>query len=228
MIELLNRLDSELFIALHTMFRSNYIDNVMWFLSARWTWIPMYAALFYWLVIKLGLRRALVWTVAITLTIVCADQLCATIIRPAVGRMRPSNPDSPITGMVSVVRDYRGGAYGFPSCHAANTFALCVIASLILRNRIVVIWLAVWALLNCLSRIYLGVHYPGDLIVGAIVGALSGSLWYPAGNYMTSGIAIRPMPLSVPLSKWLDRYNPIVVTGVATVFAVFILSLICL
>lgn len=178
MIDYLAQIDRDIFLVLHTLHRSSFADDVMWLLSAKWTWVPLYISLLYWLSKRFGLKRTLIWLAGISLAISCADQLCASVIRPAVERLRPANPDNPLSEFVTIVSSYRGGAYGFPSCHAANTFALTILFSCVARQRSIVISLCVWTLLNCYSRIYLGVHYPGDIIVGGIIGALSGFVWY--------------------------------------------------
>lgn len=90
--------------------------------------------------------------------------------------MRPSNPDNPLSAAVTVVNGYRGGRYGFPSCHAANTWALTALLIPVLRNRLSTASLILWAVLNCWSRMYLGVHYPGDILAGTAVGIAAGLL----------------------------------------------------
>ena len=88
----------------------------------------------------------------------------------AVERLRPSNPANPISDLVHIVNNYRGGRYGFPSCHASNSFGLAFFLVFLFRKRWLSLFILLWATLNCYTRIYLGVHYPGDLIVGAIIG----------------------------------------------------------
>ena len=107
-----------------------------------------------------GAKRA----VAIALTITFADQMGATVIRPLVCRPRPANLENPISEFVQIVNGYRGGRYGFPSCHAANTFGLAFFLFYLFRNRSLNWFIMLWALLTCYSRSYLGVHYPGDLL----------------------------------------------------------------
>ena len=113
---------------------------------------------------------------AIALTITFADQVCAGLIRPVVERLRPANPENPISDLVHVVNNYRGGRYGFPSCHASNSFGLAFFLVFLFRKQWLSLFILLWATLNCYTRIYLGVHYPGDLIVGAVIGCCGAAL----------------------------------------------------
>lgn len=175
MIETLNGLDADLllwFNGCHTAFA----DSFFWMISAKLTWVPFYLVLAYALFRRYGSKNAFIWLVAAGLTILIADQLCASVLRPVFERMRPSNPDNPLSAAVTVVNGYRGGHYGFPSCHAANTWALTALLIPVLRNRRATVSLILWAVLNCWSRMYLGVHYPGDILAGTVVGVASGLL----------------------------------------------------
>jgi undecaprenyl-diphosphatase len=80
--------------------------------------------------------------------------------------------------LVDTVDGYRGGNYGFFSAHAANTFSIAIFMSLLMRQRLLTIFLVCWSLLNCYTRLYLGVHYPGDITVGLIWGGLVGFCVY--------------------------------------------------
>lgn len=149
---------------------SQFFDEVMWLVSGKLTWVPLYLLLTYFIFRKFGLRNGLVIMLFIAITIAAVDQTCSSLIRPLAGRMRPSNPDNPLSQYVHIVNGYNGGRYGFPSCHAANASALVVYISLLFRRRWVTVGMTTWMLLMIYSRMYLGVHYPGDLICGAAVG----------------------------------------------------------
>lgn len=157
-------------------------DTLMLTLTNRWVWVPFYCLLAVALFFRKSWRRALLCLCLIALAVTIADQACATLIRPVVGRLRPSNPDNPLSSLICLVDGYRGGRYGFPSCHAANSMALVVMLALYFRNRYWTIGLCAWALLQCYTRLYLGVHYPSDILCGMAVGATAALICYAIGR----------------------------------------------
>ncbi len=177
MLDFLIDIDSQIFLFFNGL-HLPYFDHFMMAFTGKLIWVPMYASILYILFRRFGWKVALCYTFAIPLVIFCTDQLCATIIRPWVERLRPTNLDNPINSLVHIVDGYRGGKYGFPSCHAANSFALAIFLSFLFAKRRFTIFILIWALLNSYTRLYLGVHYPGDLIIGAIVGSSIGYLGY--------------------------------------------------
>lgn len=163
---------------------SPFFDSVMWCISGRWIWVPFYAVLAYLLFRRMSWKRASICLVTIGLIILAADQTCATLIRPEIGRLRPANLNNPLSSFVHVVNGYRGGRYGFPSCHAANIFALAVFMSLVIRHKWFTVMMFSWAFVVSYSRMYLGVHYFGDLFCGATIGSLFAVLFYYIQNYL--------------------------------------------
>lgn len=163
---------------------SPFFDSVMWCISGRWIWVPFYAVLAYLLFRRMSWKRASICLVTIGLIILSADQTCATLIRPEIGRLRPANLNNPLSSFVHVVNGYRGGRYGFPSCHAANTFALAVFMSLVIRHKWFTVMMFSCAFVVSYSRMYLGVHYFGDLFCGATIGSLFAVLFYYLQNYL--------------------------------------------
>lgn len=163
---------------------SPFFNSVMWCISGRWIWVPFYAVLAYLLFRRMSWKRASICLVTIGLIILAADQTCATLIRPEIGRLRPANLNNPLSSFVHVVNGYRGGRYGFPSCHAANTFALAVFMSLVIRHKWFTVMMFSWAFIVSYSRMYLGVHYFGDLFCGATIGSLFAVLFYYLQNYL--------------------------------------------
>ena len=169
--------DTGLFLFFNGM-HNTFFDYFMSAYSGKWVWIPMYVAIWYVMLRNFHWRVTLCCMLALALVITFADQACASWIRPYVERLRPSNPDNPLTEMVHIVNNYRGGRYGFPSCHAANTFGLAFFIFYLFRKRWLTVFMMAWALLTCYSRVYLGVHYPGDLLAGALVGWMGAYLVY--------------------------------------------------
>jgi undecaprenyl-diphosphatase len=149
-----------------------WLDPVMMVLSHRLTWVPLYLCLLVFIIRRHG-RESWVPVVGIIITILLADQVCSSLLKPIVGRFRPSHEPS-LDGLVHIVDGYRGGQYGFASSHAGTTFGLAMF--FILQYRRVWKWtwvLLPWAAIVAYTRIYLGVHYPGDVIVGALIGMLA-------------------------------------------------------
>ena len=119
------------------------------------------------------LRQALLFILAVGLLILVTDRVSSGLVKPFVHRLRPTHEPA-LEGLVDLCRGYRGGLYGFFSSHAANTFGLCTFVSLVLRHWRSTFALAAWAMLSSYSRIYLGVHYPGDILCGMLFGIVAG------------------------------------------------------
>ncbi len=177
MIDFLINLDTDIFLFFNGI-HCDFADQFMKLSSDRFVWIPMYAALLIALVRSYGWRKTIIIILATAIAVTAADQLCATVIRPEVQRLRPANLQNPLSALVHIVDGYRGGNFGFPSCHAANTFALVGLMAPLIGQRRFAVAIGVWALLNCYSRIHLGVHYPGDLLVGGIIGGSIGLICF--------------------------------------------------
>lgn len=175
MLDFLIDLDTQILLFFNGL-HSTFFDYFMMAFTGKFIWVPMYATIVYILFRRYSWKVALCYTIAITTAIACADQIGATIIRPAVERLRPTNINNPINTLIHIVDGYRGGRYGFPSCHAANSFALATFLSLLFAKRRFTTFIFTWAILTAYSRLYLGVHYPGDLLVGGVIGVFSG--WF--------------------------------------------------
>ena len=176
-LQWLIEIDEKLLLAINGC-HNDYFDHFMYLFSDRWIWVPMYVVILYVVIRNFSFRKTVVCLIAIALTITIADQVGASLIRPIVERMRPSNPDNPISDLVHIVNNHRSGRYGFPSCHAANTFGLAFFVCFLFRRRWLTVFLMFWAVVTCYSRVYLGLHYPGDLFFGMILGLISATMVY--------------------------------------------------
>ncbi|NJB85466.1 undecaprenyl-diphosphatase [Lewinella marina] len=146
-----------------------FLDAVLPVYRDKLTWIPLYALLLWLMYRKWGMRRTLYLLLCIGLVITVADQLAATVIKPWVGRLRPC-ADPELSGSVRALVSC-GGKYSFPSNHATNHFALATMLSLTLVDR----WywrllLVLWAASIALAQVYVGKHFPGDILAGALLG----------------------------------------------------------
>lgn len=170
-------LDRQLLLALNGS-DSLFLDGLVKTLTTAVTWIPLYLSLLF-LVLKNNdnLQKVLLIVVCAGLCVFFAGSLNDMIVKPLVERWRPSH-DEQIGMAVDVVNGYRGGKYGFFSSHAANTFSLAVFFALLVRSRLLSVALVVWSLVNCWTRLYLGVHFPGDILCGLLWGGLVGTgMW---------------------------------------------------
>ncbi len=148
----------------------------MYTFSRMEVWLPFYAALL-WLLIRLWHKEAVWVVVALVLCIVLADQLSSGLIKHWVQRPRPTHTEG-LQDLVHTVNGYRGGRFGFVSSHAANTFGLALFCTLLFRDKCYACSLFLWAAITSYSRIYLGVHFPGDILGGMVVGIGVAALCY--------------------------------------------------
>lgn len=157
---------------------SLFVDNLVVILTSGLTWIPLYLSLLY-VVIKNNetMKQIMLVIGCVILSIVLSDGGADFIAKPMFERLRPSN-DPLIKYTVNVVEGIRGNSYSFFSAHASNTFCIAMFFSLLVRNKVFVVTMVSWSLINCWTRMYLGLHYPSDILVGLIWGGVSGSLAY--------------------------------------------------
>ncbi len=175
-MEALQQFDAGIFTTINS-WHAFYFDNFMALVTVIITWLPMILMLLYMLYMKKGWRKMLAVLLAVAVVILIADQVSASIIKPLVGRLRPSrNPDLQAT--VHLVNQYNGGMFGFVSSHAANCFGIATLLAFLFKNRAFTWFMIAWASLMCYSRIYLGVHYPGDIVCGAILGVAAAAAVY--------------------------------------------------
>jgi undecaprenyl-diphosphatase len=147
-------------------------DEVMLAFSERFFWIPFYAALVLLIIYKFRKRSFLI-LIVITLMIIAADQFSSHLLKPLVGRLRPCYDES-LMHLLHLIKDC-GGRYGFISSHASNSFGAAMMVWLLFRKYFRYSWLMfVWAAVVSYSRIYLGVHFPSDIIAGMFCGLIFG------------------------------------------------------
>ncbi len=171
LFEILNDWDTSIFLIING-FHSPFFDNFMFLVSGKIIWIPLYASVLY-VLIKNWKIEALWLILAFILCIVISDQFASGFLKNTVKRLRPSNVDE-IKGVIHLVKGYlAGGKYGFASSHASNSFGFAMLSTLILRRKEYSIAIFIWAILISYSRIYLGAHYPLDVLGGAAIGITS-------------------------------------------------------
>ena len=182
MIEKLIHIDTAVLLAING-WHAPWADTLMWIISAKATWIPLYVLLIGLLIWRYRqpvptavkwLQRVpacVVMIVVIALAVGAADFIASGILKEWVARPRPSRVPE-LEGVLHLVNGYKSGRYGFVSSHAANTMVCGLLFSLIWRKKITTCGLMLWVAANCYSRMYLGVHYPLDILGGLTVGAL--------------------------------------------------------
>lgn len=182
-MELFNSLiewDRELLVSINSL-NAPFFDNVMWWISDRFVWIPLYLSIVFFL-FKVKGKDAMIAALAVGLCVLIADQVASGFCKPFFERLRPTH-DPQLKDILHIVNDYRSSLYGFCSSHASNTFGIATLTCLLFRNRWYAALIFSWAVLNSYSRMYLGVHFPLDIICGALVGVAAGYISYYLYKY---------------------------------------------
>jgi undecaprenyl-diphosphatase len=197
---------------------SPFWDSFFYFYSYKWTWIPFYLCLLFVVIYrKTGAEfkrdwKAIVWTIlTVVVVFVLCDQISSGIFKPLFQRFRPTHhPD--FQDLVKTVFDMRGGGYGFISGHATNTFGLATITALLFRNRLFTFTVFLFATLTAYSRVYLGLHFISDVVVGALVGMLIGYAGYRIYRWIAK---------EVVYSQWKIYLLTLVYAGTVIVLLTF-------
>jgi undecaprenyl-diphosphatase len=168
---MLERLDQQLFLFLNSL-NSPFWDKVMSAISGTVIWVPLYLAILIWLGFRYK-RKFWIIVLFIIIAVTLADQGSVQLFKNVFHRLRPCHEPS-LQGLVHLVNGRCGGLYGFVSSHASNSFNVALLSLMLVKKRWYTISILVWASVIGYSRIYLGVHYPGDVICGAMLGSLIG------------------------------------------------------
>lgn len=187
MFESLKSWDTAIFFFINSI-HNDFFDFLMIWISNKYIWIPFYIFLSYLIIKQFGEKSVLIIIIAI-LMIVASDQLSTILFKDTIKRYRPTH-NIMIKDMVHTVYGYRGGQYGFISSHAANSFAIMTFILCILKRNYKYLWyiLPAYAIMIAYSRIYLGVHYPSDIICGALFGSIIAFIFYLIYSYFSNKV----------------------------------------
>lgn len=198
LIHQLNFYDTQLLLFLNGMHNS-FFDGFMYTFTQIYVWIPFYLSIIY-VILKSQKKEGLWIILSLILCIVIADQVSSGFIKNAVQRFRPSHEPS-LEGLIHSVNAYVGGRFGFTSSHAANTFSFALLTAIYFRNKNFSIAVISWSLINCYTRLYLGVHYPLDIVGGLMVGFLTVLVIYALMNKFKPALIQHDLelPATIPL-----------------------------
>ncbi|MDX2246159.1 MAG: phosphatase PAP2 family protein [Bacteroidia bacterium] len=175
MMEVLEQWDVAAFRLLNG-WNTSGLDAFMYLISTRWVWIPLYILIIGIIYRKEGWKGVLLLVGCWLLMILLSDQTASGLLKPLVERYRPCRPEAGLDFAVHTVYGECGGLYGFASSHAANFFAMAVFLSGVFQRKYITGIALTIAVITAYSRIYLGVHYPGDVLAGAFIGIIAGLL----------------------------------------------------
>ncbi len=185
-------LDKKLLLFLNGI-NNPYLDPIMFYATKTFIWLPLYLFLIF-LIFKNYKQNGWFILLGAAVTILLADQITYSIMKPFFARLRPSHEPS-LEGLVHIVNGYKGGLYGFASSHAANTFGAALLVWQALKKFYSVGWVFLWAAFITYTRIYLGVHYPGDIIVGAVIGLGCGWVGFSLSEWLINRFSKSPTTL---------------------------------
>ncbi len=203
--------DKELFLYLNS-FHNNFWDTIMLMVTRKETWAPLYLIIIFY-VVKNYRNKSILILLFMGLTILASDQI-SVLIKESVQRLRPVHEPAIADIVHNVFR--KGGLHGFVSSHATNMFAIFVFTTRIFKNRSYFFLMLFWAVIVSYSRIYIGVHYPLDIIGGAFLGWLLGVIFYKLLMFIENHFFISRSPKI--------RKTNLSASNFRTVFLVFFVS----
>jgi len=161
-------MDEQLFFAINGT-HNIFFDQLMWLLTGKVVWVPLYVSLLYAVWRNYSWRGAVGVLLMVGIAMLFTDFFNSQFLRPWIGRLRPSNPENPIAPLVHIVNGRSGNGCGFPSAHSANMWMLTFVIAHWLRDKWLTIAMSILTIAICYSRVYLGFHYPGDILGGLIL-----------------------------------------------------------
>lgn len=218
LISFLKELDQSLLLFLNGL-HNEFWDMVMLMFTRKEIWLPLYFAFGILILKKYRMKSILIFGIII-LAVVFSDQL-SVLVKESVKRLRPVH--DPVIGDLVHNVFRKGGLHGFFSSHASNTIAVAFLTSKLFNNRLYTVTIFCWALVVSYSRIYLGVHYPFDILVGIVWGILTGYIFYKIVLFIEQKIALARSPkiseTSLTLAETLS-FVIVFIVSVATMMLV--------
>ena len=194
---MIEHLDQQLLLFLNSL-NSQFFDQVMHAISGKLIWVPLYLAILVYLGVKYR-RKFLIILIFIILAATFADQ-ASVLIKNLIHRLRPCHEPG-VMESVHLFNGECGGLYSFVSSHATNSFNVALLSLMFIKRKWYSISIVIWALVVGYSRIYLGVHYPGDVLCGSLLGAFIGWGMYQL-YVLTDNILLKDKPYFNPTNTY--------------------------
>lgn len=215
----------------HLMVLLNYdggstLDAFWYTFSSKYSTVPLILALFYFFFQdRFKWYEMLFFVLSLVVVVALCDTIASAVIKPYACRLRPSRSPM-ICDLLHFVNGYRSGLYGFVSSHAVNAFGVVTYMSLVFRKKIIIFPLVIWAICICYSRIYLGVHYPGDILFGSMIGVTIGGLAYYAFRYFYVRVLMKRYTMNFYTTSAQRNFLVLNISIFGTIFCILCYSLV--